>query len=313
MRSWILAACLCCATSPPAHAATLRAYRAVSGREVHLSDLWTGIESPDRVLGTAPAPGARMFVQAPQLAAIARDFGVDWRPVTGAEQTIIARASREFPPASLLALLRPRLAQAGAPADAELSLTGYVPPMLPQGAAPEAGLTNVTYDPATASFAATLTLAVPDAEPLVVGISGRAAQMTDVAILTRPHHAGDVLSADDVRLARRPLNALRREVLLAPGSVAGLALRRDIAGGQPLVAGDLANPILVARNASIRMALNAGAITLSAEGVALEQGALHAHIRVQNPTSRAVMLAEVTGADEVRIMAGHAPVAAAAP
>jgi flagella basal body P-ring formation protein FlgA len=47
--------------------------------------------------------------------------------------------------------------------------------------------------------------------------------------------------------------------------------------------------------------------------VALEDGAMNAHIRVQNPSSRAIMLAEVTGADEVRIMPGHAPIQVAAP
>ena len=63
--------------------------------------------------------------------------------------------------------------------------------------------------------------------------------------------------------------------------------------------GDLAHPILVARNATVRMVLSAGAIALSAEGIALEEGAMGAHIRVQNPSSHAIVLAEITGADDV--------------
>jgi flagella basal body P-ring formation protein FlgA len=77
--------------------------------------------------------------------------------------------------------------------------------------------------------------------------------------------------------------------------------------------GDLTHPVLVARNASVRMALDAGPIALAAEGLALEEGAMGAHIRVQNPNSHAVMVAEVTGAGAVRIMPNHAPLVAAAP
>ena len=61
------------------------------------------------------------------------------------------------------------------------------------------------------------------------------------------------------------------------------------------------------------MVLSAGAIyARGREGIALEEGALGAHIRVQNPTSHAVMLAEITGDAEVRIMPGHAPIVVAA-
>ena len=79
-----------------------------------------------------------------------------------------------------------------------------------------------------------------------------------------------------------------------------------------LIAPHVRRIILVARNATVRMLLSAGQIALTAEGTALEDGAMGAHIRVQNPTSRAVVLAEITGADEVRIMTNHAPIQVAA-
>ena len=63
------------------HAAVFRPITTLSAPVVRLSDLFDGLESDgDVVLGPGPAPGGRIVVEAAQLAAIARQFGVDWRP-----------------------------------------------------------------------------------------------------------------------------------------------------------------------------------------------------------------------------------------
>jgi flagella basal body P-ring formation protein FlgA len=296
----------------PGGAATLRAFRTLSGASVRLSDLFGDLAAPDRVLGAAPAPGTRILVQAPQLAAIARDYGVDWRPVTGAEQTIIERDSTPYPKAALEALLRGPLTGAGAPQDAGISLPDYAPPMLPAGATARAAIADFNYDAESYRFTAILTLDVPDAEPVTLRLAGQVIPMVDVAVLTHHLRAGSVLTAQDVSAGRVPAASLRGEPALNPVAALGLALRRDTPAGRPLVMGDLAHPVLVSRNATVRMALSAGAIVLTAEGTALEEGVMGAHIRVLNPTSHAVILAEVTGADEVRVVPGHAPVLVAA-
>ena len=130
----------------PAAAATLRPFRILPGATVRLSDLFADLATADRILGAAPAPGARILVQAPQLAAIARDYSVDWRPVTGAEQSILERDSQAFSQTALMQLLRAKLDDAGAPAEASVSLPGYAAPMLPAGAAIHAELTDFSYD-----------------------------------------------------------------------------------------------------------------------------------------------------------------------
>jgi len=47
---------------------------------------------------------------------------------------------------------------------------------------------------------------------------------------------------------------------------------------------------------------------LSAQGMALEEGGLGETVRVQNPTSKAVVLATVVSPGEVRVVAERAPV-----
>jgi flagella basal body P-ring formation protein FlgA len=298
--------------APPAQPATLRAFRLLTTGNVHLSDMFDDLACADRVLGASPAPGGRILVQAPQLAAIARDYGVDWRPVTGAEQTLLERDATPFALASVTALLRPKLAEAGAPDDSTIALPDYAPPLVPKGALPDAELADFTYDPATMRFAALLTVTVRDSPPITTKLSGQAMRMVDAVVLTHSLSAGSILTADALRATRLPAGAFRGDAPLNVNAVIGLALRHAIPAGQPLVMGDLVHPVLVARNANVRMILSAGTIALSAEGVALEDGAMGAHIRVQNPSSHAVMLAEITGADEVRIMPGHAPLVVAA-
>jgi flagella basal body P-ring formation protein FlgA len=311
-RSCLLPACILAVASMSANAATLRAFRILPGASVHLSDLFDDMACADKVLGAAPAPGARELIQAPQLAAIARDFGVDWRPVTGAEQTILERDSAQFSLSDTIALLRPKLTDAGVPPDAAVALPDFAPPLMPKNTAPHAELADFTYDASTMRFTALLTITVRDTPPVVTKLAGQAIRMVDAVILTRPLNAGAILTTDSLRATRLPAAAFRGEIAISLDAVTGLALRRNVPAGQPLVMGDLMHPVLVARNASVRMMLSAGAITLSAEGVALEDGAMGSHIRVQNPSSHAVMLAEITGADEVRIMPGHTPLVVAA-
>ena len=314
-RLRLLSACALIAglTMPCAsRAASLRAFRMLPGTTVRLSDLFEDLRVNDRVLGPSPQPGQRIMVQAPQLAAIARDYNVDWRPLSGAELTILQRDARPFTQEAAIALLRPLLTGAGAAADAAVTLADYRPAMLPREATPAAELSDMSYDAASGKFTATLTLTVRDMPPIATRLSGQAMAMVDAVELTQPLNAGTILTAGTLHATRIPAGSLHGAPALSEDAVLGLALRRNLGAGQKLVMGDLAHPILVARNATVRMVLSAGAIALSAEGIALEEGAMGAHIRVQNPSSHAIVLAEITGADDVRVMANRTPVQVAA-
>src|SRR6516225_1690026 len=78
-----------------AEAATLRTVTTLHAPVVRLSDLFddAGANS-DRVLGPGPGAGGRIVVEAAQLGAIARQFGVDWRPVSSADRAVLDRPGR---------------------------------------------------------------------------------------------------------------------------------------------------------------------------------------------------------------------------
>src|ERR1700746_2757529 len=87
-----LAICLVGAT---AQSATLRTVTTLHAPTVRLSDLFEDAgANADRVLGPGPGAGGRIVVEAAQLGAIARQFGVDWRPASSADRAVLDRAGR---------------------------------------------------------------------------------------------------------------------------------------------------------------------------------------------------------------------------
>ena len=71
-------------------------------------------------------------------------------------------------------------------------------------------------------------------------------------------------------------------------------------------------PALVQRGSVVEMQLQSPGISLVAQGVALESGATGERIRVQNPSSHAVVEAEVMGPGRVRVTPESMPISTAA-
>jgi flagella basal body P-ring formation protein FlgA len=91
------------------------------------------------------------------------------------------------------------------------------------------------------------------------------------------------------------------EVLRLAAEAVGLQLRHQLSAGQPLIKTELTQPSMVQKGARVLMQFDSPGISLTGQGQALETGAIGERIRVLNPTSRAVVEAEVTGPDRVRV------------
>ena len=90
----LIAALIALLAAGQAGAATLRPITTLAAPVVRLADLFDGLATDGAtVLGPGPAPGGRIVVEAAQLAAIARQFGVAWRPV-GQERAVLERPGR---------------------------------------------------------------------------------------------------------------------------------------------------------------------------------------------------------------------------
>ena len=292
----------------PIEAAIFRPISTLTAPVVRLSDLFDGLESDGAVvLGPGPAPGGRIVVESAQLAAIARQFGVDWRP-RGNERVVLERPGRLLPREDVLTALRTALAGIGAPADGDLDLPGYAAPLVPAEAAVRAEVEQMEYDGASGRFSATMSIAGDGMLTLRQRVVGTMHEMAEVPVPLHRLPPGAVIRAGDLQTSRVRVASLRGEVARLPHQVVGMALRRAAAPGQALALADLVRPMLVAKGARVTMQLSTGGLSLSAQGQALESGALGERIQVLNPASRAVLEVEIVGPDRVRVTAGSAPV-----
>ncbi len=299
------------AAAAAAQAAVLRPLGNLSTATVKLSDLFDDLAAgEDRVLGPAPAPGGRIVVEAPQLAAIARQFGVDWRPASSGDRAVLERPGRVLRRDELIPPLRAALAGAGAPPDAALDLLGFVAPLIPTETKPEIAIEQMEYRRGAADdgrFTASVVISSAGTARQRLRIAGTLTEMGEVPALIHRLSPGVVITAADLRQVRIRASALRGAVVRTAEQAIGLAAHRTLLPGQPMLLADLGKPTLVAKGALVAMQLLSGGLILLANGQALEAGAQGDRITVLNPSSRAVVEAEVIASNRVRVLPDSIP------
>lgn len=295
--------------SVSANAASLRSETMVRQESIRLSDLFDDAgANGSRVLGPAPAPGNRVVVEAAQLSAIARQYGVDWRAVSSADRVVLDRPGRPVDREDVLDAIHDALSAAGASPDIEIELAGFVPPMVPIGAISQAVATQMDYDSVSGRFSSLLSITAIGMEPVNLRIVGRAYETREVPVAVARLAAGTVLTAQDVRMSKVRRGLFRGEAVPLPAQLTGLALRRAIGAGQPFLLGDLGRPATIQKGAMVQIKLDFPGLTVTAQGQALEPGAVGDRIRVLNPVSHASIVAQVMGPDLVRVSPDAPPI-----
>lgn len=293
----------------PASAAAPRSKVTIRGATVRLSDLFTDLQpGQDCEIGPAPAPGKRIVVPTTQLAAIAAEFGVEWQAGAGYQAVTIERAARLVARDDILALLKPALVAAGAPPASTVSLAAFTSPALPADAAAVPEIQTLDLDPQSGRFSASLLFAIPDAEPVTLRVVGRAEQQVDVVALVHPLPAGAVLMASDLQTIPVRSSSVRGDTVGGVQDAVGLALRRPLADGVPLLRDVLVRPVLVERGRPVVLRLQSAGLTLTAAGTALESGAAGDRVHVVNSLSHAILIGQIMSGADIQIDPGTAPV-----
>ena len=289
--------------------AFLRPHAIVDDAVLRVSDLFDNPGSRGAAtLGAAPPPGRRMVIEAPQLAAIARGYGVPWRPLGVADRVVVERPGRALPRAEIEALLRDELARQGLEPDIEIELVGFIAPMIPQGAPHQAVLEGVTLD--GTRFAATLVLSADGMATQRMRLTGRAVPTTPVILATRRVALGEVIRAADAREARMRAERVRPGMATRLDQVVGQETRRPLAAEGMFALVDIGPPNLVGRNQPVILLLDAPGLTLSVAGRALDSAPRGGMVPVMNLTSRAVLEGQVIGPGRVRVALGTVPTGA---
>jgi flagella basal body P-ring formation protein FlgA len=301
-------AALLCTAAPPTTAATLRVMVTLNGPHVYLRDLFDDAgPNANRMLGPGPGPGGRIIVESAQLGAIARQFNVDWRPVSRAERAMLEWPGRPMRREDALDAVRSALIANGASSDCAIEMVGFTPPIIPIDAAPKPLVAQLDYNPGTGRFSAILSVTGEGMEPITTRIGGQVDETVELPVPTIRLLAGTVLRREDVHMGRVSTSAMRGEVARTLRDVVGMQLKRQVMAGQPLASADLIRPAVVQRDSMVQMQLESRGLSLSGQGIALESGATGERIRIRNTSSRAIVEAEVVGPGVVRVSPHSGP------
>lgn len=290
----------------PAPAASLRPNAIVEADTVRLGDIFedAGPKTDTPVL-YSPAPGRRVTLSAAWLSEVARIFQVAWRPTSQSDSIVVERAGKLVTAADILVPLRRELAAQGMSEHAEVELVNRnFTISLPLDVPSTIEVRNMTYDATTGQFNALLLAGGdrPGAQRMMV--QGRTYAATSVPVLRRPMSTGEIIRKDDLELVYRRDDLLGRDVVTDPNRIIGKTPQNRLRAGDVIHEQDTCAPILVTRNSQVVIKLQAGAMTLTAQGKALDQGARGEVIRVQNLQSNKTIEATVTGPDLVMITLG---------
>ncbi len=288
-----------------AQAASLRTMTMLHGPSVYLRDLFDDAgPNADRVLGPGPDPGGRIIIEAAQLSAIARQFGVAWQSVSRADRAVMEWPGRPLRRDETIEAIRAAMTAHGAADDMDIDIAGFNSPIIPTEATPAITASQLDYDSSTGRFTCALTVISERMNPIETRVSGRVDEVVEAPVAVTRLLPETVLRPDDFRLARVRAAGLQSEVARSADQIVGMQLRRPVAAGQPLRLADLSRPPLVRRGATVQIELSSAGLIVTGQAVAIDAGAEGDKVRIQNLTSRAYLFADVIGPGRVRVTPG---------
>jgi flagella basal body P-ring formation protein FlgA len=307
MKPYFLLIGLCLIT--PAQGAALKTRTTLHGPQVYLRDLFEDAgTNADRLLGPGPGPGGRIIVESRQLKAIARQYDVDWEPISHADRAVLEWPGRPLERDQVLAAVRAALVAQGAALDCDIVIPGFNPPIVPVSGVSAPLITQLEFDRDLGRFTAMLSVTGDGMEPISTRLSGEVADVIELPVAVTRLTAGSIAGPDDIRMTRVHVTSVHTEVAHDSAMVIGMQLKLQLQAGVPIPLSNLMQPTQINRGDAVRLQLRTGDLWLTGQGMALESGAAGDRIRVRNVSSQAVLEAEVIKPGEVRVMPGTAPI-----
>lgn len=282
-------------------AASLRAETILTGDNLTVGDIFDNAgRNASYVLGPAPQPGKDMVLNSRTLLRIAMALDLPWQPSSTADQIVVRRAATRIDRTMILDAVSTELRGKVTEKDFKLDVANPDLNMdLPHDAAATLEVTNVSYNPRTSRFEATVS-SPSVANPLKqVNISGSVRAMALVPVLKTSLRNGDIIGQNDLDYVEMFASDLTTDTLIRDQDLIGTTPRRAVASGKPLRSIDVQSPQLVGRGETVRIVFKEGSLNLSATGKALQNGSRGDVIKVVNTNSNRPIDAIVSASREV--------------
>jgi len=310
MRKLLITAALVLGIAPAAAFADtmLLPSAIVAGDTIHLGDIFrdAGAQAGDPV-APAPVPGTRVTYNAAWLGAVAREHHLAWQPSSQFDQVSVERASRIIDADAVGQRILAALAADTPTSDASIKLDNPgLRFVVPAEASDAMALDGLNLDQRTGRFSVFVTAPANSDHAQRQRISGRIAYQVTIAVPAHGMSIGDIFGPADISETKLPRERLASDAITNPQQIIGKAARRILRAGETVRAGDIADPIVVHKGDLVTIVLNTPGMQLTAQGKAVEDGAMGVSIRVANTQSNRVIDAVVAGPNQVVIGGGAA-------
>jgi flagella basal body P-ring formation protein FlgA len=297
-------------------APALRAEVTVASDIVRIGDLVDNAGAAANVaIFRAPDLGDTGTVSVARLVEALRPHDVIGLDSRGLSEVAVTRASRAVAPAEIERRIAAALAGRYGLGEAKSitvtldreAATVHVEPT----ATAELQIARLAYDPRTRRFDVSFELpgsALARRKPL--RYSGVVTDMVETAVLVRPLARGEVVSAADIAVQKRPRSESPADAVRGSEAAVGLAARRPLGAGHTIRSGDLMKPELVGRNEPVTIVYQVPGILLTLRGKAVESGAAGELVGVLNMQSKRIVQGVVTGPGRVTVTTGGPRLAA---
>lgn len=131
-------------------------------------------------------------------------------------------------------------------------------------------------------------------------VRGRLSANGDVVVVQQPLRRGAIISATDVDLVTLDLSKTK-DPLFKLTDVVGKRVARSLRVGEIVESKNIEFPPVIKKDDFVRIIAQRGSMTLTASGVAREDGRMDEMIRVQNSSSQKEVRGRVIGPSQVRV------------
>jgi len=286
-------------------AASLKPVALITGDVFTVGDLFGGLSKDvaDKVLGPAPQPGRDMVLNARTLMRVAIALDLPWRPSSNADQITIRRAATLIETEDIKNALSTSLKNQGVSGRFDMTFMNIAQPemIIPQNEPATIEISQITFDPQSERFQATL-VAPSRQNPLTeLMVSGQVEHLVPVPVLKEAISSGDVVNAYNIEWVDMKSRDLQSDIILNEQDLVGMTPRRVLLSGKPVRTIELERPQLISRGDTITITYNNGFMTLNAQGKSLQNGAKGDLIRVVNTSSNRTIEAFVEGESLVSV------------
>jgi flagella basal body P-ring formation protein FlgA len=296
------------APAPSAPAPSARSLVSIDRATVEVKDLFRNAGADaDVVLGPGPAPGGRIVVGAPQLAAIATQYGVAWQPGDQQPPVVIERPGIPLERDQITRALRPALIRAGAPRHFTITIDARNLPMVPPGSVADIAVNRLSLDRTTGNFRGSLLVKSATMAAVSIDVAGIATPAIRAVVAAENLNPGEILTGSNVKLGWTPSQTSPPHVLTALTQAIGMEVSRAVTSNTALSSRAVTAPLLIDRGAMVRLDVTMPGLEVSARGIAMAGGSEGSVIAVLNPTSREIVQAVVDGPDSAHVVPGSMP------